>query len=411
MKRLIVLLALLGTFACSQPATSPTASGLTAAGSTLTLASHSKSAEVYPGVNCNPPVGSPGPAVEFDPTHLGRAVVHNTSSCTNDFTLIVWEVVNGVQTNRAQFTLPLAPGQSGTASVGLDVACGSFYQRDVFFGVHSGSPGALPGSQAYQAPFTFSELTNTPFYAPGGPLWDGCVGSSGPQPAPPVAGGPGSGSGGTGGGTPPPIIEVMCPAPHSYDNFAVLAGSTVTNSGPTTINGDLGLEPGSAITGRAQITLNGNQYVDDAVALNAQNDATSLFNADAAAGPGCTQVISADLSTYSPLVPGVYCSGGTMILSGNLTLTGGGAYVFRSVGLTLGVGSSVVMTGGVPCDVNWKVDTTATIGGSALMLGTIVAGDSINFGTGAHLDGRALAEIGQVSLLGNTIISAKCGCQ
>src|SRR5450759_1500397 len=113
-----------------------------------------------------------------------------------------------------------------------------------------------------------------------------------------------------------PALAATAPTLGVAGSFAVLGASTVTNTGPATITGNLGLYPGTSITGFPPGAVTGMTHCADAVALAAQNDATIAYNA---LGQACNATISADLGG-STLTPGVYCSGSSMGLTGTLTL-------------------------------------------------------------------------------------------
>jgi hypothetical protein len=196
------------------------------------------------------------------------------------------------------------------------------------------------------------------------------------------------------------------------ESFAVLAGSTITNTGPSVISGDLGLSPGTAVTGFPPGTVKaGTIHAADSVALQAQSDLTTAYTD--AAGASSTATISADLAGRT-LTPGVYTSASSLGLSGALTLDAQGnpnaVFVFQAGStLTAGSGSRVVLTGGAQaCDVFWQVGSSATIGTSSTFVGNILALTSVSMTTGATLDGRALARNGAVTLDTNTITKATC---
>jgi hypothetical protein len=196
------------------------------------------------------------------------------------------------------------------------------------------------------------------------------------------------------------------------NTFAVLAGSTVTNTGSSVISGDVGLDPGSAVTGFPPGIVNaGTFHVTDAVALHAQNDLTTAYND--AAGRSSTATISSDLAGRT-LTPGVYTSASSLGLSGNLTLDAQGnpsaVFIFQAgTTLTTGSGALVTLIGGAQaCNVFWQVGSSATIGTGSQFVGVIMALDSISLTTGATLHGSALARNGAVTLDTNTITRATC---
>lgn len=193
-------------------------------------------------------------------------------------------------------------------------------------------------------------------------------------------------------------------------NFKVLAGSTVTNTGLTTITGgDLGLSPGSSVTGFPPGTLTSPavMHVTDPTAAQAQLDLTAAYNFAAGIVLPAPASLPGDLSGLT-LTEGVYkTSSSTMISAGTLTLTGSANSVFVfQIGSTLTTGSStqVILSGGVVAsNVFWQVGSSATLGTSSSFAGTIMALTSITLNTGASLQGRALARNGAVTLDTNVI--------
>jgi type VI secretion system secreted protein VgrG len=194
---------------------------------------------------------------------------------------------------------------------------------------------------------------------------------------------------------------------------AVLAGSTVTNTGPSVIGGDLGLSPGTAVTGFPPGTVSGGTiHAADAAALSSQNSLTTAYNS--LAGQSCTQDLTGQDLGGKTLTPGVYCFSTSAALTGSLTLNAGGnagaVFIFKTGStLTTASGSSVVMTnGGSQCNVYWQVGSSATIGTSTAFAGNILALTSITLTTGANVVGRALARNGAVTLDTNTITPSTC---
>ena len=191
--------------------------------------------------------------------------------------------------------------------------------------------------------------------------------------------------------------------------YAILAASTITNTGPTTIAGDVGLHPGSSVTGFNTVTLSGSQHVADAAALQAKNDLVTAYN-DAAGRPSTT--VPAELGG-SILKTGAYNSG-SFGLTGTLTLDAEGVptavFVFQAASsLTTASGSSVALINGAQaCNVFWQVGSSATLGTSTSFKGSILALASITLTTGAKLEGRALARNGAVTLDTNVITRPGC---
>jgi Ice-binding-like len=195
------------------------------------------------------------------------------------------------------------------------------------------------------------------------------------------------------------------------DNFAVLAGSTVTNTGPTVVNGDLGLSPGTSVTGFPPGTVNGTQHITDAVAAQAQTDLTTAYNDAAAQAP--TGTVSADLGGQR-LTSGVYRSASSLGLTGALTLDAQGnanaVFIFQA-GSTLTTASASrvnLVNGAQACNVFWQVGSSATLGTASTFRGTILALTSITVTTGATVDGRVLARNAAVTLDTNTITRSRC---
>jgi type VI secretion system secreted protein VgrG len=195
------------------------------------------------------------------------------------------------------------------------------------------------------------------------------------------------------------------------DSFAVLAGAGITNTGPTTVNGDLGTYPTTTETGTASITVTGTDHAGDAVTQGAKTDLVTAY--DTAAGEGPTTPIAADLAGQT-LTPGIYNSASSIGLTGALTLDGGGdpkaIFVFQA-GSTLTTASASqvnLINGAQSCNVFWQVGSSATLGTGSTFRGTILALTSITVTTGVTIDGRVLARNGAVTLDTDTITKPTC---
>lgn len=205
-----------------------------------------------------------------------------------------------------------------------------------------------------------------------------------------------------------PQVNLATAAP-----FAVLAGSTITNTGPSSISGDLGLYPGTAVTGFPPGKVsNGTTYVaPSGVAEQAQADLTTAY-VDAA-GRTPRNLVSTDLGGQT-LAPGVYESTSSMGLTGTVTLDGqndlSSVFIFQA-GSTLKTASNSsvkLIDGAQACNVFWQVGSSATLGSTTSFVGSVLALSSATLDTGATVDGRVLARNGAVTLDDNTITSPTC---
>jgi len=203
-------------------------------------------------------------------------------------------------------------------------------------------------------------------------------------------------------------IVALCPF---IGGFSVLAGSTVTNTGSTTVSGDVGVSPGTAVTGFPPGLASGSIHKADSAAAQAQAALTAGY-IDAAGRSGGTTV-SGDLVGRT-LTAGVYKSTSSLAVSGDVTLDAQGdssaVFIFQIAStLTTGSGSHVVLANGAKaCNVFWQVGSSATLGTYSDFKGNILALTSITITTGVNLEGRALARNGAVTL--DTDVITGCTC-
>ena len=206
--------------------------------------------------------------------------------------------------------------------------------------------------------------------------------------------------------------------------YAVLAGSAITNTGTTTINGsaggnitgnvggDVGVYPGKAFTGRASTTISGAVHLADTDAIKAKDDLVSAY--DDATGRKPVTRIPSELGETT-LKPGVYDSAdGTFQITGKLTLDAendpNGVFVFKTDStLKTASNSSINLLNKARfCRTFWKVGSSATLGTNSHFVGHIFALDSITANTGTTVQGQLLARNGSVTLDNNVITNGFC---
>ncbi|GHH65822.1 ice-binding family protein [Promicromonospora soli] len=194
-------------------------------------------------------------------------------------------------------------------------------------------------------------------------------------------------------------------------SYSVLGGQTVTNTGPSVLNRDVGVSPGTAITGFPPGVALGATHPADAHALQAQSDLTIAYNNAAGQAPDAS--IAGDLGGQT-LAPGVYNASSSIGLTGTVTLDGEGdpnaVFIFQ-VGSTLTTASAstvALLNDAQACNVFWQIGSSATLGTDTTFVGTIMALTSITANTGATVDGRALARNGAVTLDSNIFTSSAC---
>jgi type VI secretion system secreted protein VgrG len=193
------------------------------------------------------------------------------------------------------------------------------------------------------------------------------------------------------------------------DSFAILGGSAVVNTGTTTIAGNAGVYPGTAVTGGASLVLSGGAiHLADTAAQQAQADAAAAYNHLKGLTP-TSNLTGQDLGGLS-LTPGVYAYNSAAQLTGTLTLNEAGApnqeFDFQ-IGstLTTASNSSIIIINKNPTDsIFFQVGSSATLGANTVFVGNIIALASITLGDAAAIvDGRAFALNGSMGLNSNTI--------
>jgi hypothetical protein len=205
--------------------------------------------------------------------------------------------------------------------------------------------------------------------------------------------------------TVPPVVAAAVIRPVSLGsaaNFAVLAGSTITNTGPTTITGDVGLSPGTAVTGFLGGLLDVTVQADNVIAAQAKTDLAGAY--DDAAGRPTTNSIPVELGGTTQ-TPGVYESpAGTFGITGTVTLDAKGdpnaVFIFKAASTLITASGSHVklINGAQAANVFWQVGSSATLGTYSVLRGNVMALASITVTTGTTVDGRMLARTGAVTL-------------
>ncbi len=198
------------------------------------------------------------------------------------------------------------------------------------------------------------------------------------------------------------------PSLGAAQSFAALGGSTVTNTGSSVVTGNLGVSPGSAVTGFPPgVVVGGTIHAADATALAAQNSVVTAYND--LASQACTQDLTGQDLGGKTLTAGVYCFSSSAQLTGTLTLDAQGnpnaVFIFK-IGSTLTTASAasvLMINSGSPCNVFWQVGSSATLGTSTVFVGNILALTSITLNTSARVTGRTLARNGALTLDTNAV--------
>jgi hypothetical protein len=211
-----------------------------------------------------------------------------------------------------------------------------------------------------------------------------------------------------------PLSAATAPVLGTAASFAVLGSSTVTNTGPTTVTGDVGVSPGVSITGfpPGVVVPPSSLHAGDAVALVARNDANTAYTS--AAAQACNTILTGQDLGGLTLIPGVYCFATSAQLTGTLTLDAQGdpsaVFIFK-IGSTLTTASNAkvnIINGGAACNVFFQVGSSATLGTATSFMGNIMALASVTINTGVSLSGRAFGLTGAVTLDSNIISIPNC---
>ncbi len=199
----------------------------------------------------------------------------------------------------------------------------------------------------------------------------------------------------------------------TVDNFSVIAGTAVINDdGPTILNGDLGLSPGSELTGFPPGVVNGTRHVAEAIAEQAKVDLTTAYNDAVAQTPVTT--IPAELGRTT-VTPGIYDSlEGYFRITGTLTLDAQGnpdaIFIFKagSTLTTTGASHVTLINGAQACNIFWQLGDRAIIGTNSVFEGNVLALNSAVLSTGANVEGGIFALNGAVTLDSDTITKTYC---
>ena len=209
-----------------------------------------------------------------------------------------------------------------------------------------------------------------------------------------------------------PASAQVAPPLGAAQSFAVLAATTVTSTGPSSMTGDVGVSPGSAVTGFPPATfVSGSIHSADAAAAAAQTSALNAYNN--LTGQACTTDLTGQDLGGKTLTAGVYCFASSAGLTGILTLdaqnNANAVFIFKmgSTITTASASSVVMINGGSLCNVFWQVGSSATLGTTTSFAGNILALTSITMTTGVSLAGRAIALNGAVTMDTNAV-TATC---
>lgn len=205
-----------------------------------------------------------------------------------------------------------------------------------------------------------------------------------------------------------PVAPAVVPL-GTAGTYAVLAGSTITNTSATTqVNGDVGVSPGSQVNGLLPSQVNGTIHAGNAAAAQAKLDLTTAFN-DAKSRATNAQTLPGNLAGLT-FTPGLYSNSTSVLIDGgDVTLDAQGdanaAFIFQMGStITTGPGSQVILTGGAKAaNVYWQVGSSATLDTGSTFKGNILAQESITAKTNAVIEGRLLTQTGAVTMDANTV--------
>jgi HD-GYP domain-containing protein (c-di-GMP phosphodiesterase class II) len=284
------------------------------------------------------------------------------------------------------------PATSGHRTVRKAVAVGPDHVSDASFSTRKSTGGSTPTTHVVPASGTGSGASATPTPADTKPP------ATKPTPAPPV------------------VVAVKLDKQVSLGSaasYAVLAGSTITNTGLSTISGAVGLSPGTAVTGFLASLIDVTLQTGNPVAAQAKTDLSDAY--DEAAARDSTDTIPVELGGTT-VTPGVYDSpAGTFGITGTVTLDAKGdpdaVFIFKAASTLITASGSKVrlINGAQAANVFWQVGSSATLGTYSTLRGTVLAHASITVTTGTTVEGRMLARTGAVTLDSDTIVRTPGG--
>jgi hypothetical protein len=196
------------------------------------------------------------------------------------------------------------------------------------------------------------------------------------------------------------------------DDFAILANTSITNTGNSIVNGDLGISPGTSVTGFGPGVVNGTQHINDATAAEAQTHLAAAYNAADLQTPVVTVAVQLGGTTKTP---GIYNSAaGTFDITGNLILDAQGdpdaVFIFKTASTVITAASSSVtlLNDAQACNVFWIVGSSATLGADSIFKGNLLIQTSATLGARANIEGRVLAQDAAITMDANIITLATC---